>query len=295
MKRTFLVATLLMGTQLAYGEWWRHRVSGNWTTGVGGDADATTGDSVNYISYDILGVGTIGTLTMKNGDTATVAKNQFSGQNSEVTISELVVKGKTDTEPGTASLIVDVDQKLTLNGLNGKLESIKVNGTLTLGSGAMGVDNFAFASGGSVEGTYNLGMSYAGLGLTLTLTDTDVIDATLASGKHYEKSLFKTVWNIEKAPTITLIAGDYGTSEVIYKCNGTYYDGWTAGDYIDNFKGHSIIESLNAASSYIVVSLNSQGKGVEDVSALITAIPEPTTATLSLLALAALAARRRRK
>lgn len=301
MKKTLTVLALLLGAQISYGEWWRHAVSGHWTTSTADEVDARTG-AATYTTYDILGTGTITTMTMKNGDTATVAKNQYSGANSSVTITSLTVAPATGTEGnGTASLVIDNAQKLTLNGLTGSLSNVTVNGELTLGSGAEGINNFTLDADGIIKGTYNLGQSFSG-DVTFTLSDTDAITSQLATGKNYQKALTSgAIWNVEKAKSYTLNVDGYEGSQLLYYVDNKYYSTWVA-----NPNGGSVSNevTLQDDSVYVIANLRENKTGVLDFVALITApapvepgdnVPEPTTATLSLLALAGLAARRRRK
>ena len=300
MKKTLTVLALLLGAQISYGEWWSHAVSGHWTTSTADEVDARTG-AATYTTYDILGTGTITTMWMKNGDTATVAKNQYSGANSSVTITSLIVAPATGDEGnGTASLVIDNAQKLTLNGLTGSLSNVTVNGELTLGENAKGINNFTLDADGIIKGTYNLGSAPGDV--TFTLSDTDAITSQLATGKNYQKALTSgAIWNVENANSYTLNVDGYEGSQLLYYVGDKYYSTWVA-----NPNGGSVSNevTLQDDSAYIIANLRNNKTGVLNFAALITApapvepgdnVPEPTTATLSLLALAGLAARRRRR
>ena len=104
-----------------------------------------------------------------------------------------------------------------------------------------------------------------------------------------------------KVSSITLnitTPSDYNDGGLVYKYNGSYYSNVTM-----NASGYCTIADVAKAIEledgkvYTVADIRgTSGASIKGLSLLATApIPEPTTATLSLLALAGLAARRRRK
>lgn len=104
-----------------------------------------------------------------------------------------------------------------------------------------------------------------------------------------------------KVNSITLnitTPSDYNYGGLVYKYDGSYYSNVTM-----NTSGYCTINDVTKAIEledgkvYTVADIRgTSGASIKGLSLLATApIPEPTTATLSLLALAGLAARRRRK
>ena len=90
----------------------------------------------------------------------------------------------------------------------------------------------------------------------------------------------------------------YADGGYIFDCNGTYYsasDITFNGDYATVNAGATALD-LSAGTVYTALKITADsGASVKGIGFVTTSIPEPTTATLSLLALAGLAARRRRK
>ena len=187
--------------------------------------------------------------------------------------------------------------------------------------------SIAFGANGSITcadsinfGTHVAGRTVDGVktngALTLSATLSDAELASLASGKDVSRTLIsgdyftKTVFaDLVANTTLTLTGTDATYAGVIYaEKNGdvtTYYsaadvitqnDGINNTQYVSARAGAKDIE-LEAGKSYIVIGANYDAgySSMKRISYLVTApIPEPTTATLSLLALAGLCARRRR-
>ena len=187
--------------------------------------------------------------------------------------------------------------------------------------------SIAFGANGSITcaSSINFGTHVAGRtvdevktngALTLSATLSDAELASLASGKDVSRTLISgdyftnTVFaDLVANTTLTLTGTDATYAGVIYaETNGdetTYYSAADVntqnagiGDtqYVSAKSDAKALE-LEAGKSYIVIGANYNAgySSMKRISYLVTApIPEPTTATLSLLALAGLCARRRR-
>lgn len=126
--------------------------------------------------------------------------------------------------------------------------------------------------------------SFLALDSTMNLEGT----LTLGSGIVLGGTLLDDILSMELGDTLTLVSGLESVSiqtqslmrslEYTTLLSGELVN---ASDYFENLKGHSDL----------VFSYDSNTQTLK----IIYAIPEPATTTLSLLALAALAARRRRK
>lgn len=148
-----------------------------------------------------------------------------------------------------------------------KEANIRINGTATFGAGSTLNANLTLTTGSTLE------LAEGGLSMGSTLT--------LQEGITLGENTLERIHSLSKGESTTLFTGldglTLGNSE--YK-SITTEDSVLAAPYFSNLE-----------SNYILTYT-----GTNDGSLNITMmIPEPTTATLSLLALAGLAARRRRK
>ena len=168
-----------------------------------------------------------------------------------------------------------------------------------LSSGSVGSYAITFGANGSLTAAtkYN---DWGGAirfteGATVTLTaavSEEQLNSAIASGKVYERTLISStdttsnaMWNVTNNLTVT----------------ATGLDGYT---YVGYVKDTTTLQK--GQYGYTKLLSDDENQGAADGIALVfkaaapvepptPAVPEPTTATLSLLALAGLAARRRRK
>lgn len=164
--------------------------------------------------------------------------------------------------------------------------TVVVNELAKLEAGATLAADLTLASGATVElgGTMTLsGALELQTGLTLSGTVLDIVKG-LAEGESY--TLFEGVESLELQQSVTL----YNMRSLAEETAGLMSYGSlmeeeqvAAADYFSNLTGNS----------GLVLSYDSENQTV--IITQMQAVPEPTTATLSLLALAALAARRKRK
>ncbi len=229
-------------------------------------------------------VATINSLEANDNSTITVANSGWTPikKFSNLTIGNLSVNN--------GSIIVSDGEKLTLNGLTGTLSNVTVYGSLTLSSAVQGLNNFTLGTNATLGGIYNLGQQFSG-GVTFTLLDAaDDVVAGIATNGVYERTLYDaTMWNAERITSGTLTIDGYENGGLVYLKDGKYYNQITKGANNALFGVGESIE-LDPYKAYIVANVGTYN--VDKFSAVV--VPEPTTATLSLLALAGLAARRRR-
>ena len=225
----------------------------------------------------------IKTLTANDDSTITVDNSGWNTNKfANLTIDSLVANN--------AKIVVSEGQTLTLNGLSGSISNITVNGTLNLDSKVIGLNSFTLDADSMIGGTYNVGTNGIET-LTITLSDADAITAALATGS-YEKQLTSSMWNAEKIGSVVLNAEGYTNGGLLFqnKADGKYYSSavWSNGGKTVTYSDEVL---LNLDTAYAVAKV--EGTAIKGLYAVV--IPEPATATLSLLALAGLAARRRRK
>lgn len=228
---------------------------------------------------------TIKTLTANDGSTITINSSGWDTKKfANLTISSLVANN--------AKIVVSEGQTLTLGGYTGSISNITVNGTLNLTSAVQGLNSFTLDADSMIGGTYNIGTDGIDT-LTITLSDVDVITTALTTSQSYEKQLTATMWNAEKIGSAVLVAEGYTNGGLVFYNMSTdkYYSKASWSDGYVSYNDSDIIE-LEGNLLYTVAKVN--GNRIDGLYATIN-VPEPTTATLSLLALAGLAARRRRR
>ena len=130
----------------------------------------------------------LGTLTMSNGQKATVKVNGWdAGKNfANLTIGTLTVNPAADSADtnGAAALDVQSGQKVTINALNGTLSSVTIAGTLVVGNDAtkQNIASTTVQSGGVLDLTCNVpGSADASLAHITALND-DAGITTAANG-----------------------------------------------------------------------------------------------------------------
>lgn len=309
MKKTLILTALLLSlSPLAHAGWngneyYTNNTADDTANNSNQTASATydsgtgkytliTSENVNLRAGDAA-KATFSSITLENGADIKVDKYGPSSASTDFTIENLTVSGSGST------LTVTDGNKVTLSAMSGTgtLDSVTItSGTLDIKTDISSIHNLTFGADGSLGGTYNYGQDTTNQ-LTITLNASDAIDAALSNGRAYTKTLVNTSWNIERIAQDDAVVSLNGTgkdyaglvfydkSNQVYvskaeKVNGNLF-GYTQNDII----------TLDGNKSYLVLDLNQNGT-IGALSVIVT--PEPTTATLSLLALAGLAARRRR-
>ncbi|MDO4751313.1 MAG: PEP-CTERM sorting domain-containing protein [Akkermansia sp.] len=161
-----------------------------------------------------------------------------------------------------------------------ELDIVMTGGQLTAKDGAVFSDITALGGTINVDGSITMGVLT--LGEVENTASGEVAVMTLATAAEADKAV-KLVLSQGASINASEVAGLDNADIIITIAD--YQDG----DVLNT--GHQYI--VGAAADTKVTVVNAKGETFNNVS--IATVPEPTTATLSLLALAALAARRRRK
>jgi len=308
-KNLFIFVVLLGGAAVAQASWggsgsaWGgHYYTNDAEIEAVTTAESTSSDSTSRIQAGDVAVSTIADLTVDAGDTLIVARNGDNEKNLDLTASTLnLLAGSTIQVNASqkltvtslnmgenAHLVVDEGATAVIDGASStRLTNIEVNGRLDVSSNVkLHETSFTFGTSGQLAGTLNFGQSDEAA-LTINLNAKDAI-----VGGGYEQTLFQgSIWNLEHVGDVTISlmdAPDYASGGLIYRKDGKYYSsvsyngGWTLSNEMS---------SLEAEKVYLVAGFD--GSGPNSLSAVL--VPEPSTAMLSLLALAGLAARRRRR
>lgn len=254
--------------------------------GVAAGAQNLTINSSTTGNFDSLNGNGNTECNISVTETATIDRIDGSAINNLTTITLTIADNSTFTINGYAKLPF----KNTTNTYNtsitlGNNSSFVLTGTLYLGSrngqstGIVQNSTITFGNGASITAPNISTVESAGGTSSLTLTanfsSSDMLGLTNASmwGKHYERTLITTTSGLTNYSTGNITLTKINELDLLgYKNIGTITDA-------SNLK----------AGEYGLLYANNTVKLVG------SAIPEPTTATLSLLALAGLAARRRRR
>ena len=215
---------------------------------------------------DLLDVTTGGTLHVGHGD-------HGNGDATVATISGTVTVN---------SIQVGANAQLTVSGTVNMLGNANLP-TLTLSGGTIGIQDHA--------GTINV--------TSMTVTDASVINADLVIAENGSLDMSAVVTmgcavTISAGTTLTADASLTTAPVVLFSDVESLTLGTTEITEMGWYDANGILASVNGTAvmgegQYVIGFWNG------DVSIAAANVPEPATATLSLLALAALAARRRRK
>lgn len=244
---------------------------------------STTGGG-NFSLSNIL---TNSTLVNEGTDTLRATNGSSTFKGIEARNGNILVQRWNDTGINVESVLLANDRMLEIWAQNsvGNRGSLTVTQTATFGSGTTLNADLALANGATLDlgGAVTLG---AGNSLTLgsasgdSITLGDTLKATLnslAEGGRYNLFITQDVDTITLAGTVYSLTDEAAAMKDLDA--SVIFSGLEQGAFILNFD-----------------VLPATGDGTAGGVFYITAsMPEPTTATLSLLALAALAARRRRK
>ncbi len=256
--------------------------------GVAAGAQNLTINSSTTGNFDSLNGGNNNTeCNISVTETATIDRIDGSSINNLTTITLTIADNSTFAINGYAKLPFNNTSNKTYNTsiTLGNNSSFVLTGTLNLGSrngqatGIVQNSTITFGDGASITAQNISTVASAGGTSSLTLTanfsSSDMLGLTDASiwGKHYERTLITTTNGLTNYSTGNITLTKINELDLLgYKNIGTITDA-------SNLK----------AGEYGLLYANNTVKLVG------SAIPEPTTATLSLLALAGLAARRRRR
>ncbi|MBR3925875.1 MAG: PEP-CTERM sorting domain-containing protein [Akkermansia sp.] len=284
-------------------------------TDENGNSIAQTGDIIFTGSYM-----TSGDKTSVFGGTATLNDGRLIVRDGAVLKADNLVIAESASGESTPTLVVD----------NGTIQgSITVNGGTVKGSGTLGAltmngGDLVVGDSPSVQ-TYNGDVVLNEVAVTFCLADFD--DAASAETQGWDSSAYSVIdmnghnLTIGEDVTFTFEIGGEALSQLMSPSGEPIRFSLELFHNIDTLTlNDETIAELIAASEFIItsdeeglqdglyakyagrniteyvtsdISTTEDGKVVLNVS--MTTVPEPTTATLSLLALAALAARRRRR
>ena len=210
------------------------------------------------------------------------------------------------TQPTDTRLDLAYNETATLT-VNTTANAVTIYGTDGYGLNTNNT-SLTFNVLGTLNATSNIKLAQTGsnstINVTTTITDAELaaIDTNgLASRWVVTADIFNNiaafVTNNNISITLNGLTG-YADGGCIFDCNGTYYaasDITFDTDYASVNNGATAFD-LKDGMVYTTLKITAtSGASVKGIGYVATAIPEPTTATLSLLALAGLAARRRRK
>lgn len=254
------------------------------TEGTSTMSASTTLTNEAVVTYDISGgaeLKSTGTLTaassrgslIKQGDGTLQLNNEANAlANIRVDAGELSIHGAAayDLNELEAAASADLSFYAGAVGNSATEAEVRVGGAAVFGTGAKLNANLTLTGGSALE------VAEGGLAMGSTLT--------------LEEGITLGASTLERVRALTV-----GESATLF----TGVDGLTLGgtEYSTITKEDSILASpyfSNLTNNY-VLTYTGTDNGSLNITMVTAAVPEPTTATLSLLALAALAARRRRK
>ena len=265
---------------------------------------------------------TIGEYILRGGKKVVVMDRwQDDSTNLDLTINKLTItsvttgEGDSATTADTGNVTVNAGQKLTINGINGNLATLEIaGGTFTAGGSlAMGTlktstaaSTVNFADSGAIATSAQMSMSL-GAALTFGAELSLAEQSSLSAGDMVTRTLLSTdklngvtLATLDEKITLSLTGADINYAGVVYSVttNGvtTYHN---IDDVSLNGNNYATVDrstaiELEKGYSYIVVGAIGYADASMKTISFVASIPEPATATLSLLALCGLAARRRR-
>ncbi|MBQ2814380.1 MAG: PEP-CTERM sorting domain-containing protein [Akkermansia sp.] len=268
--------------------------------------DQTTFES-NNTTYNIdqSGAGTVNVNGALTADTVKVSGESKLNLNEDVSVNTL-------TQSEKAEITVAKDKTLAVNGLtiSGGVfaNNGTINGVVSLAQSAEGesinITDGELVNSGTINASVNMtggtlvseaGSEIAGISATggdilvggdFTMTGDMMLDGDaelIFADADYTIALGEYDVEFSGNSSIALTLGDADISEVVL-FTGARKDTYTGFEV-------TLLDAEGNSTGTAVMQYNANG----DVTLGTAAVPEPTTATLSLLALAALAARRRRR
>ncbi len=237
-----------------------YQISNAHVTYTGGDA--TINNKLTNSSIENAGSGT---LKVNNADNTLSGVYATSGN---IKLFSAAVLDLKELEVATSLSVSAYSQ---LRERSEEEARINVSGVATFGTGVLVEADLVMKSGATlnIAGAVQMGS-----------------DVRLEKGLTLEGAVYDAVQTMKSGERVTLFTGVdalYLGSEQQAASAFTLSDGWHANEYFTNL-----------SDNYFLIYDTSLGDGLGELS-IGKVVPEPATATLSLLALAALAARRRRK
>ena len=255
-------------------------------------------------AFNISQTADNGTISLTTG--TSVTGNKKFTLSSTSSLNQNTVNGKINFGGDFSGASYNIDQKGsgTINILSGctfnaasvdliSTAKLNVSGNLTI-NGDMAFTALSDDSAAIVMGTSgNLSMSEAEVSLSISLAEASMYNSMVTAAIENEEGIF----------TIDLISGLSGTDAAELQAlidNGAL----TLGENVELLTTSSALalaadtEETRVYTGFNITSVTGTALQVVDgkLQAVVSvSVPEPTTATLSLMALAALAARRRRK
>ncbi len=229
---------------------------------AGGATLQSTGEITSETRSDLVKMGT-GSLQLNN------AANRFD--NIRVDAGELIVHGAEAYDLDNLQAATSAPLSFYAGAVGNKdtEATVRVSGTADFGSGAQLNANLTLATGAVL----NVADGGLAMGSTLTLQEGVLLgDSTLARVQSLREGEFTTLFS--GVDGLTLGNAEYTTIST--------EDSILASPYFSNL------------SNNYVLSYTGTENGSLNITMISAAVPEPTTTTLSLLALSALAMRRRR-
>ena len=248
----------------------------------------------NHLKVASIATGGAGSLTLANGVEETL-KN-VTALSGDITFLNMAEARSTEegsqTQVGLDSLYIGSSKTVSFyeNGIvdAAKEASVTVSGTLTAGRGATLNADLEMASGShlNVSGAQDtMGLL---MGSNVTLNSDSYLDVTLGEGATDSDRLYNYLASGEHE--LYYLFSGTENDLLSLKIDGEQVEQLTFTDWQHFDKDASeVYKNLQAQTFYMVYD----GSNVGMVA--IGLLPEPTTSTLSLLALCALAARRRRR
>ncbi len=235
-------------------------------------ANSGTTISNRLVGVELVNNGT-GTITAGNGFNDFTSINAASG---DITLRGLAAEADTGNVDTVTNLSIGENRTLSVYAkwsTDMTEATVKVTGSANFASGAKMNGNLVLANGATVTMAEALTMgSTVTLGTGMTLAG-DLVSTIKSMSEDGTVDLFKGVDALYLGDS-TLASGTLDATSGVNL--DTYFNFEGAGDYYLGYDGQTVYAGVMQAP-------------------VTPAVPEPTTATLSLLALAYLAARRRRR
>lgn len=231
-------------------------------------------------TYDYVDNGSVTEVNLNEGAVMNVTEEMYVGYRANANVNVAATATINDSGDSRDRMII-CDAGCVENAGTIELDIVMTGGQLTAHDGAEFADITALGGTINVDGSITVG--------SLTLGEVNIAAAeevavmTLATADEVQKAV-QLVLSQNASINATDVEG-LDNAEIII-----VLDNYTAGDVLDS--GHQYIVGADGETK--VTIKNSAGEVVA-TNVDIRTVPEPATATLSLLALAALAARRRRK
>lgn len=266
-------------------------VTGDMSYTSNGPLNVAVGDATHQVDVTLNNNLKVNDLSVAGGSTATISKDgvnisgavnvaedaslSFLNQSASVALKDLVIGNGATVNAYLG--VPTAEQIAAAQGGAANIEAdIAVSGTLTAGSGATLNANLTLNDGATLDVDHTTGGLQ--MGSSLTLSQGALINLS--------DNLTVAMNNMVRGDSLTLFTGvdSLVLGGAAYDSSATY----DAGSYFN-------LSGVSNAEHFVVQYDIPAGSTNGGLVSLYMATPEPATTSLSLLALAALAARRRRK